>query len=170
MGKHDVHFSHESVEWETPQAFFDELHKEFDFEFDACATPQNAKCAHYFTKEHDALAHPWHVYATRFFMNPPYGREIKHWVQKAFEESLVSCTVVCLLPARTDTAWFHEWCLPYAEIRYLRGRLKFGGAKNSAPFPSMLAIFKPPPVPLISYEGICSAMAKIRDRKGGGRR
>lgn len=131
-------FSSASDEWETPQELFDQLNEEFHFDLDPCATPQNAKCAQFFTKKENGLKQDW--FGT-VFMNPPYGREIKQWVQKAYEEAGKRCTVVCLLPARTDTSWFHDYCLK-GEIRFLRGRLKFGNAKNSAPFPSMIVIFR----------------------------
>ncbi|GEA16775.1 DNA N-6-adenine-methyltransferase of bacteriophage [Moorella sp. E308F] len=138
MGINKGLFSSASDEWETPQELFDQLNEEFHFDLDPCATPQNAKCAQFFTKKENGLKQDW--FGT-VFMNPPYGREIKQWVQKAYEEAEKGCTVVCLLPARTDTSWFHDYCLK-GEIRFLRGRLKFGSAKNSAPFPSMIVIFR----------------------------
>lgn len=140
-----VHFSSETPEWATPQETFDELNKEFRFNLDPCATAENAKCEHYFTKEIDGLKQEWSVgtIAGTVFMNPPYGREIGEWVKKAHEE--VKCggaiKVVALLPARTDTKWFHDYCYG-RDVRFLKGRLKFGGSKNSAPFPSMVVIFK----------------------------
>lgn len=78
-------------------------------------------------------------------MNPPYGREIGLWMRKAYEESLKGCIVVCLVPSRTDTAWWHDYVQGKAEVRFVRGRLKFGNAKNSAPFPSAVVIYRPPP-------------------------
>lgn len=133
-----VMFSSRSDLWETPQALFDELNAEFDFQLDACALPSNAKCARYFTPVIDGLKQPWRG---RVWCNPPYGRELGKWVAKAAsaEESDV---VVMLLPARTDTRWFHEFIYKRAEIRFLKGRLKFGGGKNSAPFPSMVVVFR----------------------------
>lgn len=133
-------FKSSTGEWETPQAFFDELDREFHFTLDPCATPENAKCETYFTKEVDGLAQCWSRY--RVYMNPPYGRKIGDWVKYAREEA-VACAelVVCLLPARTDTRWFHDYIYGRAEIRFIKGRLKFVGAVNSAPFPSMLAIY-----------------------------
>ena len=131
-------FTSNTGEWETPQYFFDSLVEEFgEFDLDPCATHENAKCPKYFTKEDNGLLQPW---VGRVFMNPPYGREIGKWVAKAYRESRKEAFVVCLLPARTDTTWFHEFCLK-GSIRFLRGRLKFGNSKNSAPFPSMLVIF-----------------------------
>ena len=134
----NVMFSSRSDLWETPQALFDELNAEFDFQLDACALPSNAKCARYFTPDIDGLKQTWRG---RVWCNPPYGREIGKWVAKAAsaEESDV---VVMLLPARTDTRWFHEFIYKRAEIRFLKGRLKFGGGKNSAPFPSMVVVFR----------------------------
>ena len=134
-----VHFSSKTDEWATPQWLFDELNKEFGFTLDVCALPNNAKCEKYYTPDLDGIKQSW--VNNTCWMNPPYGREISKWVQKAYEESKQS-TVVCLLPARTDTRWWHEYCMK-GEIRFLRGRLKFGQAKNSAPFPSAVVIFRP---------------------------
>ncbi|MBR8661146.1 adenine methyltransferase [Brevibacillus sp. NL20B1] len=133
-------FSSATDLWPTPQDFFDELNREFHFTLDPCATHDNAKCSTYFTKEDDGLVQEWAPHTV--FMNPPYGREIKRWMQKAYEESLKGATVVCLVPARTDTAWFHDYVYGKAEIRFVRGRLKFGNAQNSAPFPSMIVIYR----------------------------
>ena len=126
--------------WTTPQDFFEKLDTEFNFDLDVCASHDNAKCELYFTKENDGLAQNWKEWGKTFWMNPPYGREIGKWVEKAYETSLDSSTVVCLLPARTDTKWWHEYCMK-GEIRFVKGRLKFGNSKNSAPFPSAVVIF-----------------------------
>ena len=136
-----VMFSSKTDEWSTPQDFFDELNKEFDFTLDPCATPENAKCEKYYTKEDDGLKQDWS--GETVFCNPPYGRAIKDWVKKCYEESKKpNTTVVMLIPARTDTSYFHDYIYHKAkEIRFIRGRLKFGNAKNSAPFPSMVVIF-----------------------------
>lgn len=134
-----VHFSSATHEWSTPQKTFDELNAKWGFTLDVCATKENAKCAAFYTKESDGLTKRWAPNVC--WMNPPYGREIGKWVQKAFEESQKGATVVCLLPARTDTKWFHEYCTR-GSIQFIRGRLKFGDAKNSAPFPSMIVVFK----------------------------
>ncbi len=131
-----VHFSSATDLWETPQKFFDDLNREFNFETDVCALPQNAKCERYFTPEQDGLKQDWTGVC---WCNPPYGRQIGKWVEKAAKSN---ATVVMLVPARTDTAWFHDWILPFAEVRFVRGRLKFGGAENSAPFPSMVVIYR----------------------------
>ena len=133
-----VHFSSATDLWSTPQAFFDSLHAEFGFSVDVCATKENAKCKFYFSPSMDGLTHPWKGVC---WMNPPYGREIGKWVRKAYESALGGATVVCLLPARTDTAWWHDYAIK-GEVRFLRGRLKFGGQKNSAPFPSAVVIFR----------------------------
>lgn len=129
-----VHFSSNTDVWETPQAFFEELNREFRFETDVCALPENAKCDHFFTPKTDGLAQEW---IGRCWCNPPYGRQIGKWVAKAATSEALT---VMLLPARTDTARFHDYCLG-REIRFIRGRIKFGDAKNSAPFPSMIVIF-----------------------------
>lgn len=134
-----VHFSSQTSEWETPQDLFDRLNEVYNFELDVCATSQNAKCAKYFTKEIDGLKQEWKGIC---WMNPPYGREIGKWVKKAYESSIKGTTVVCLIPSRTDTKWWHDYVLPYGKIEFLRGRLKFGGCKNSAPFPSAIVVFK----------------------------
>ena len=137
----DVHYSSKTNEWSTPQEFFDELDKEFNFTLDPCATSENAKCNKYFTVEDDGLKQDWSK--DTVFMNPPYGREIKYWVQKAYEESLKGATVVCLIPARTDTTYWHNYIFGKADdIRFIKGRLKFGGSKNPAPFPSAIIIYK----------------------------
>lgn len=135
-----VLFSSTTDEWSTPQHIFDEWDKDCQFELDVCATPENAKCSRYFTRADDGLAQVW---TGRCWMNPPYGREIGLWVEKAWRSVTNGQAnfVVCLLPARTDTRWFHDYCLKYGEVTFIRGRLKFGGATNSAPFPSMIVVF-----------------------------
>ena len=134
-----VHFSSKTDLWETPQHFFDALDAEFGSTLDVCALPENAKCARYFTPEEDGLKQRWQGVC---WMNPPYGREIGFWVRKAFESARDGATVVCLVPARTDTAWWHTWVMQADEVRFIRGRLKFGGGKNSAPFPSAVVVFR----------------------------
>lgn len=136
-----VHFSSATDLWETPQEFFDKVNAEFGFELDVCATPENAKCPRYFTKEIDGLAQEWKGVC---WMNPPYGREIGRWMRKAYESARGGATVVCLVPARTDTAWWHDYATK-GEVRFIRGRLKFGNSRHSAPFPSALVIFRPQP-------------------------
>ena len=136
----EVHYSSRTDLWATPQEFFNGLNQEFGFDLDPCATPDNAKCDNFFTAVHDGLKMPWG--RSVVFMNPPYGREIAKWMQKAFESSLYGATVVCLVPARTDTNWWHDYAMK-GEIRLLKGRLKFGDAKNSAPFPSAVVVFRP---------------------------
>ena len=138
-GNIEVMFSSKTDEWSTPQDFFDKLNDEFRFDLDPCADESNHKCERYFSKAEDGLSRNWG--GNRVFCNPPYGREIGKWVRKSYAESLKPNTlVVMLIPARTDTKWFHEWIYGKAEIRFIRGRLKFGGA-NSAPFPSMVVIY-----------------------------
>jgi phage N-6-adenine-methyltransferase len=134
-----VHFSSETDEWSTPQDLFDELSREFRFDLDVCALPSSAKCKRYFTPEDDGLSKPW---KGTCWMNPPYGEVIGKWMSKALEAAGGGVTVVCLVPARVDTAWWWDTCL-YGEIRFLRGRLKFGGSSTSAPFPSAVVIFGP---------------------------
>ncbi len=138
MTERSVHFSSATDLWSTPQPTFDALNAEFGFDVDVCALPENAKVSKFYTAREDGLAQNWRG---KVWMNPPYGRVIGKWVRKAYEAAQDGATVVCLLPARTDTAWFHDYCQK-GEIRFLRGRLKFGGSKNSAPFPSMVVIFR----------------------------
>lgn len=133
----DLHFSSKTNEWSTPQSFFDTLNKEFNFTLDPSSTKENAKCAKFYTEEDNGLIQSWDNEVV--FCNPPYGRELKQWVKKASEAE--GGVVVLLIPARTDTSYFHDYIYNKAEIRFLRGRLKFGDSKNSAPFPSMLVIF-----------------------------
>ena len=137
----DLMFSSKSEEWATPQDFFNELNKEFNFNLDPCATDDNHKCKKYFTKADNGLLQKWGGY--NVFVNPPYGRAIGAWVEKAYNEAKQKNTlVVMLLPARVDTKWFHNFIYHKAEIRFIKGRLKFGGSKNAAPFPSMIVIFR----------------------------
>lgn len=139
--KTGVLFSSKTDLWETPQDFFDKLNDEFNFTLDVCALPENAKCNHYYTPEQDGLVFPW---VGVCWCNPPYGKEIGLWVRRAWLASASGNTVVMLLPARTDTKWFHDYIYKKSrvETRFVRGRLKFGDSKNSAPFPSMVCIFR----------------------------
>ena len=132
----EVMFSSATDLWETPQDFFDILNDEFHFDIDVCALPENAKCGKFYSPEDDGLSKNW---GGTCWCNPPYGRKIGEWVKKASESN---ATVVMLLPARTDTKWFHDYIYHKTEIRFIKGRLKFGNSKNSAPFPSMIVIFK----------------------------
>ena len=134
--KMGVHYSSKSDDWETPQDLFDKLNDEFGFQLDVCASKENAKCRKYLSA--NGLELPWRF---RNWMNPPYGRAIGLWVKKASENPLT----VCLLPARTDTRWFHDYIYtnPNAEVRFIKGRLKFGKSKSGAPFPNMIVIFWP---------------------------
>jgi phage N-6-adenine-methyltransferase len=158
-----LHFSSKTDDWATPQDLFDRLSAEFGpFAVDVCASEENAKCLNFISKDAvviqeagsagcspglyagDGLSATWHLFR-RCWMNPPYGCHnggIGAWVKKAYEESQKGCLVCCLLPARTDTKWFHDYCLPHGHIRFLRGRVKFGGAKHGAPFPSMVVVFR----------------------------
>lgn len=134
----NVHFSSETDLWSTPQDFYDELNKEFGFTLDPCATTENAKCDKFFTKEYDGLSQSWD--GEIVFMNPPYGREISAWMKKASDAKSI---VVCLVPSRTDTRWWHDFVIAGgAEVRFIKGRLKFGIATNSAPFPSAVVIYR----------------------------
>ena len=134
-----VHFSSLSGEWSTPQGVFNELNREFCFWLDVCATHENAKCAEYYTEEEDGMSKYWRGSC---WMNPPYGRGIGKWLRKAYESSLEGATVVCLIPSRTDTRWWHDYVMKADEIRFIKGRLKFSRHKNSAPFPSAIVVFR----------------------------
>jgi phage N-6-adenine-methyltransferase len=138
--KRSVHFSSATCEWATPPELFAKVDAEFRFDLDACATAENAKCVRYFTRKDNGLAQPW---TGRVWMNPPYGRTIGQWMRKAWEsvQSGEAELVVCLVPSRTDTSWWHDFC-EGAEVRNIRGRLRFGGAANSAPFPSAIVVFR----------------------------
>lgn len=137
MRGQDTLFSHKSDEWETPQDFFDKVNEEFDFEIDVASTRENHKCAGYFTPEDDGLNQDWGK--ATVWCNPPYSN-IRDWAKKCSEHK---GTAVMLVPARTDTKWFHDYCYkkPNVELRFIKGRLKFSG-QGSAPFPSMLVIFR----------------------------
>jgi len=134
----DVMFSSDNITWETPQDLFNKLNNEFNFETDVCALPFNAKCSNYYTPDMDGLSQEW---KGSCWMNPPYGKEIGLWMKKAYEESLKGSIIVCLIPARTDTKYWHDYCMRATEIRFIRGRLKFSNSNNSAPFPSAIIIF-----------------------------
>jgi len=140
--RRSVHFRSNTDNWATPPEVFEDLDREFAFTLDVCASESNAKCERFYTRADDGLRQPWSGVC---WMNPPYGRTIGKWVKRAQEAAAGGATVVCLLPARTDTAWWHDHVAEHAtEIRFLRGRLKFGGAENSAPFPSAIVVFRPP--------------------------
>lgn len=137
-----VHFSSRSSAWATPPDLFARLDAEFQFTLDVCAVPENAKCSRFFTPAADGLKQSWQGVC---WMNPPYGRTIGKWLEKAFGSAQEGATVVCLLPARTDTAWWHQYVMRATEIRFVRGRLRFGEARHGAPFPSAVVVFHPKP-------------------------
>lgn len=139
-----VMFSSKTNDWSTPQDLYDELDNEFGFTLDPCADEYNHKCNKYFTEEDDGLLQDWG--GEIVFCNPPYGKAIKDWVRKAYIEGCKpNTTVVLLIPARTDTQYFHDYVYHEAkEIRFIKGRLKFGDSKNSAPFPSMVVVYRGP--------------------------
>ncbi len=123
----------------TPQALFDQLNMEFNFDIDVCASYQNHLCPRYYTIEDDALKQKWSGVC---WMNPPYGRQISAWMEKAYLSSLKGVTVVCLIPSRTDTEWFHKFAMK-GELRFIKGRVSFiAGHKSHAPFPSAIVIFR----------------------------
>lgn len=132
-------YSSATTEWETPQALFDALHARFHFDLDVCATAENAKCPRFFSPAENGLSQDWG--GGRCWMNPPYGREIAAWARKARQEAERGALVVGLLPARTDTRWWQEDVMGHADVRFVGGRLRFGSATNSAPFPSAVALW-----------------------------
>jgi len=140
---HEALYSSRSEEWPTPPDFFKLLDDEFHFDLHPCATLQNAKCAKFFTAGDDGLVQDWGTHTV--FCNPPYGKDMRRWAQKCHDAAINGATVVLLAHSRTDTRWFQDWVYRRAaDIRFVRGRLKFGDGKQSAPFPSLVAIFKPP--------------------------
>ena len=142
MTIHKSLYSSRSEEWPTPQDFYKQLDYEFGFNLDPCATVRNAKCRRYFTLKEDGLSQDWGRHVV--FCNPPYGKQMRGWARKCYEAALEGATVVLLAHSRTDTRWFHDWVYgKAAEIRFVRGRLRFGDGKQSAPFPSMVAVFRP---------------------------
>jgi site-specific DNA-methyltransferase (adenine-specific) len=140
----ELMFSCKTDQWETPQGFFNLLDEEFHFTLDPCADESNHKCERYFTREQDGLKQDWS--GEIVFCNPPYGRKVGRWVQKCFEEVYqgnCKCAVL-LLFANTDTKWFHDWIYHKAEVRFIKGRLKFGGGRVNSPKPSMVVVFRKP--------------------------
>lgn len=138
-------FSSKRPDWATPSDLFDKLDQEFGFTLDVCATSENAKCRRFYSPQDDGLSlrSPWGP-GEIIWCNPPYGRGIGDWLARGYHASIeLGSTCVFLLPARTDTKWFHEFKDKTAEIRFIKGRIKFVGAGSSAPFPSMILIFKP---------------------------
>ncbi len=142
--KNKALFTSNKDNWRTPKEFYKNLNNEFNFNLDACADKYNSLCNEYYSKENSCLENSWR--GKRVFMNPPYGRDIAKFIEKAYNESLAAEIIVMLLPARTDTKYFHDYILPYCEIRFIKGRLKFldenNQEKDAAPFPSMICIFK----------------------------
>jgi len=132
-------FNSANSDWETPQWLFDLLDNEFHFTCDVAANNENAKVAYFIDSKRDALAQDWHGVC---WLNPPYGRGIEKWVQKAYEESQRGALVVMLVPARTNTLWWHKYCMKASEIRFLLGRPKFGNAKYGLPQPLAIVIFR----------------------------
>jgi site-specific DNA-methyltransferase (adenine-specific) len=135
----DSLFMSNKDDWETPKDLYAVLNTEFNFSLDPCCSKETAKCSSYYTIEDDGLSKDW---KGTVFMNPPYGRGIINWIKKAKEESDKGSTVVCLIPARTDTKWWHTYCMKSAEIRLLTKRLTFEGANNKATFPAAIIVFR----------------------------
>ena len=137
-----VMFSSKQRVWSTPQIFFDEQNAIHHFTLDVCAIKSNAKCEKFISPKQDSLIQNWGQNIC--WMNPPYGRTITpKWVKKAWDSAQLGATVVCLLPSRTDTRWFHDYVIK-GEVTFVKGRLKFGESTDGAPFPSVLVVFRPP--------------------------
>lgn len=140
MSSLNVMYSQKSTELATPEDFFNKLDEEFHFTLDPCATPENAKCKKFYTKEENGLIQ--NCGNETVFCNPPYGRGLENLVKKCYDHGINGNTAVMLIFARTDTKYFHQYIYNIAELRFIKGRLKFGGCKNTAPFPSMLVIYR----------------------------
>ena len=136
-------------EWPTPQWLFDLLDLEFGFTLDPCCTDESAKCGRYFTARDNGLIQDWANDSV--FMNPPYS-DVAEWMGKAYGAAQEGATVVCLVPSRTDTRWWHKYAMK-GEIRFIRGRLRFGDATENAPFPSCVVVFRPRQFKLKSIRG-----------------
>ena len=139
-GKGGVAHSQKTVEWETPQKLFEKLNKEFNFTIDVCASKENAKCVRYYTKKTNGLAQNWMNEVV--FMNPPYGKTLNKWIEKAYTEFVNGAVVVCLIPSRTDTSYWHNYIIPHAEVRFLRGRLKFKLSSGNGDYIEQLGFFE----------------------------
>lgn len=141
----ELMFSSKKEDWETPQLFFNELNKKYKFNWDLASSDANAKCVNHFTVGDDSLSQDWSALEGNLWLNPPYGRDLKRWVKKAHESSLNrSGLLVMLIPSRTDTSYWHDYIFDKAEIKFIRGRLKFengGVASQPAPFPSALIVY-----------------------------
>ncbi|WP_409043290.1 phage N-6-adenine-methyltransferase [Latilactobacillus sakei] len=141
----ELMFSSKKEDWETPQLFFNELNKKYKFNWDLASSDANAKCVNHFTVGDDSLSQDWSALEGNLWLNPPYGRDLKHWVKKAYESSLDrSGLLVMLIPSRTDTSYWHDYIFDKAQIKFIRGRLKFengGVASQPAPFPSALIVY-----------------------------
>lgn len=144
--KHAVHFSSKKQDWATPPDFFELYNKIYKFKLDLACTQENCLCPEgYYLEHYNSLEEEWHqdLEGKWGWLNPPYGRELKHWIKKTADEAELGAKIVLLIPARTDTAYFHDYIYknPRADVSFIRGRLKFGDSKNSAPFPSMIVVF-----------------------------
>lgn len=135
-----IMFSSDKQDWRTPNYLFEDLNREFNFSLDAASSDENCRCEQHYTEENSGLDKPW-IHGS-VYLNPPYN-DCRTWLRKAYEESEHGTRVVCLVPARTDTLAFHEYCMRAEEVRFIRGRLKFSESNNTAPFPSMIVVFGP---------------------------
>ena len=150
-------FSSATDLWETPKDFFDKLNKVFRFDIDVCALPENTKYNKFFSPENNGLHQLW---SGNCWMNPPYGKGIDKWIEKAYLSAKKNgATVVCLVPARVDTRWWHNYCAK-GEVYFVKGRLKFGNAKNSAPFPSAVVVFRPNVADALEYASLTDGYDK----------
>lgn len=157
-------YSSKKVEWETPQPIFDFINKEWHFDVDVCALPENAKCDTYYTPDQDGLKQIW---LGACWMNPPYGRDIAKWMRKAYNTAKSNHgSVVALVHARTDTKWWHDYAMKATYIIFIKGRLKFGNAEASCPFPSCFVIFEKGRVDTGCYPKIAAVDREVMMKNG----
>ncbi len=144
MAKFNNKFDSIRQDWDTPQSLFDKLNQEFNFKWDLAASDKNAKCSKFFTQKDDGLKQKWEGVC---WLNPPYGdksSKMVDWIKKAYNDTQLNpnLTVVMLIPARTNTKWFHQFCMKAAELKFICGRPKFGDSKHGLPQPLILVVFK----------------------------
>ena len=142
MARLTKQFESAKTDWETPDDVFIPLDKEFGFSLDVAASAQNTKCSSFLSEEDNALEKQW---SGTCWCNPPYGRDLQKWVRKAVIETWNHVTTVMFIPARTNTKWWHEFCIPFGEVRFVKGRPKFGGANQGLPWPLAIIIFRGKP-------------------------
>jgi phage N-6-adenine-methyltransferase len=167
MAGFDKKFVSTKQDWTTPDELFESVSSEFDFTLDAAADSINTRCSKFFTVADDGLKQDWGEHCV--WLNPPYGEsggKLSDWIKKAAHAAAKGATVVMLIPARTNTSWFHDICLRYGEVRFIRGRPKFGGAKHGLPQPLCFVIFRPRDPTADEFETITKAIESDEDGEG----